>query len=133
MTEINFLKKIVVFLKSLFLSGLFMILPIAFTVFFVNFAYNFIYRILTPLRALSPAFLRQIPGAEFILATLIILLIGVILKIVIVHSVLHYFEELIARIPLVRIVYSSAKILVNFFKPVFLKFVTLRCVISDFR
>lgn len=116
MAGINFIKKTLSFFKSLFLSGLFMILPIAFTVFFVSFAYNFIYRILGPLRTLSPDFLKQIPGAEFILATLIILSIGVILKIVIVNSVVHYFEELIARIPLVRIVYSSAKILVNFFK-----------------
>jgi uncharacterized membrane protein len=110
------IKKTLAFLKTLFLSGLFMILPIAFTLFFVNFAYNFIYRILAPLRSVAPLFLKQIPGIEFFIATGMILLIGVILRVVIAHSIVYYFEELIARIPLIRIIYSSAKILVNFFK-----------------
>lgn len=116
MFGIEWLKKTGSFFKSLFLSGLFMILPIAFTVFFINFAYGFIYKILEPLRSLTPAFLREIPGVEFILATTLILLIGIILKVLLVHTVVEYVEELIVRIPLIRIVYSSAKTLVNFFK-----------------
>lgn len=109
-------RKALGFLKSLFLSGLFMILPIAFTLFFINFAYGFMYKILEPLRSLIPGFLQKIPGTEFILATVLILLIGVILKVLVVHSIIHYVEELIVQIPLIRIVYSSAKTLVNFFK-----------------
>ncbi len=113
---INCLKKIISFIKSIFLSGLFTILPIAFTIFFVTFTYNFIYSFILPLRQFEPYFLQKLPGAEFLLVTVFILLIGVILKSFIVHSIIHYFEHVIGKIPLVRIIYSSAKTLVNFFK-----------------
>lgn len=102
--------------KSLFLSGLFTIIPIAATIFFINFAYGIFAKCLGPLRQLEPDFLQAIPGSEFILVTLLILTTGIILKGFIAHSLVHYFERLIAKIPLVRIVYSSAKIMVDFFK-----------------
>lgn len=109
-------KKLFLAIQSLFLSGLFTIIPIAATIFFINFLYNFLLRILGPLRKLQPAFLKVIPGSEFLLIMLFILLLGIILKIFIAHQIIHYGERLIARIPLVRIVYSSAKIVVDFFK-----------------
>ena len=73
-------------------------------------------RILSPVYRFSPAFLQMIPGSQFVIATLFILALGFVLKILIVHQLVHYFEGHIARIPLVRIVYSSAKTLVDFFK-----------------
>lgn len=103
-------------IKSLFFSGLFTIIPIAATLFFINFAYQLVSRIALPLRTLEPFFLQQIPGSEFVLIMLLIISIGVILKIFIAHTVLHYFEGLIVKIPLVRIIYSSSKIFVDFFK-----------------
>ena len=116
MRIIECLKSIVSFFKTIFLSGLFTILPIALTIFFISFTYNFAYRFLEPLRALEPAFLLTIPGSEFMLATALILAIGVVIRVFIIHSIIHYFEHLIDKIPLVRIIYSSAKILVNFFR-----------------
>ena len=102
--------------KHLFLSGLFTLLPIALTAFVISFVYNFIYKFLQPLRDLEPQFLRNIPGIEFLIATMSLLLLGVILRLFIVHSVVHYVEKLIVRIPLIRIIYSSAKMLVDFFR-----------------
>jgi len=110
------LARITSLVRSLFFSGLFTILPIALTIFIVSFSYNFIYRFFEPLRRIQPVLFQRIPGAEFIVATLAILLFGVILRVFIVHSVIHYFERLITKIPLVRIVYSSAKMLVDFFR-----------------
>lgn len=101
--------------KTLFLSGLFTIIPIAATVFFMNFAYGFVKRMIEPVRGLEPAVLQQIPGAEFVLLTVVILALGVILKVVIAKTIVHEVEKLINRIPLIRIIYSSSKILVNFF------------------
>lgn len=101
--------------KTLFLSGLFTIIPIAATVFFMNFAYGFVKRMIEPVRSLEPAVLQKIPGVEFIVLTLIILTLGVILKVVIAKTLIHEAEKVINRVPLVRIIYSSAKILVNFF------------------
>ncbi|MCB9493190.1 MAG: DUF502 domain-containing protein [Epsilonproteobacteria bacterium] len=103
-------------IRNLFLSGLFTIIPIAATVFFINFAYNFSVRMLEPLRRLEPDYLQRIPGSEFVLIMIFILALGAILRFFIVHSVVSYCEEVIAKIPFIRIVYSSAKILVDFFK-----------------
>ena len=103
-------------LKSLFLSGLFTIIPIAATLFFISFMYNLIARIIKPIYDIEPGFLKAIPGFEFLLVMLFVLSLGVILKSFFVHSMVNYTEKLLARIPLIRIVYSSAKILVDFFK-----------------
>lgn len=102
--------------KSLFFSGLFTIIPIAATGFFINFAYHFVSNAARPLRNLEPLFLQCIPGFEFLLIMLLIIGIGIVLKIFIAHTIFHYFERLIVKIPLVRIIYSSSKIFVDFFK-----------------
>jgi uncharacterized membrane protein len=103
-------------LKIIFLSGLFTLIPIAATLFFISFLYTTISRGIEPLRQMEPLFLQRIPGSEFILVMLFILLLGIVLRAFIANSIIHYFEGLINRIPLVRIVYSSAKIVVDFFK-----------------
>lgn len=104
------------FLKTLFISGLVTIIPLGLTLFFINFAYNFSYKLLTPLRIMGPAILQGIPGIEFVVATILIILIGALLKFLIIDALIGYFENLVTRIPLVRIVYSAAKMLVNFFQ-----------------
>jgi uncharacterized membrane protein len=103
-------------LKSIFLSGLFTLIPIAATLFFINFLYNVVVKVIAPLRAIEPAFLRAIPGVEFVLIIFLILGLGIALKAFFVHEIVRYFEGHVARIPLIRIVYSAAKMLVNFFK-----------------
>jgi len=110
------LKRVLIFIRSAFLSGLFTIIPIAATIFFINFMYNLVVKVIRPVYAFEPEFLRAIPGADFVIVMLFILALGFVLKVFIAHQVMHFFEGLIARIPLVRIVYSSAKILVDFFK-----------------
>ncbi|MBY0353761.1 DUF502 domain-containing protein [Candidatus Babeliales bacterium] len=104
------------FFRSLFLNGLFTIIPIALTVFVIKFTYDFAFRLLEPLREFGPESFHRMYGSEFIVVTVFILLLGFVLKIVIVHSVVHYFERLIVKIPFIRIVYSSAKMLVDFFR-----------------
>jgi len=103
------------YLKSLFLSGLFTIMPLILTVFIITFTYSFIARWLEPLRKMVPVYFQKIPGAEFILVTIAILLIGFLLKIFFITPIVHWFENLIVKIPFIRSVYSSSKILVNFF------------------
>lgn len=110
------IRKVFMVLRSLFLSGLFTIIPIAATLFFINFLYGFMLRMLEPIYRLEPTILQAIPGSQFILIMFLILAIGIILKVFIVNQIMQYAENLIARIPLIRIVYSSAKILVDFFK-----------------
>lgn len=109
-------RRLLSILRTLFLSGFFTMIPLALTIFFLTFVYNFIYRILEPLRRIQPEILVNVPGSEFVIATLLIILLGVVLRLFLVGTVVHYFERLITSIPLVRIVYSSAKMLVDFFK-----------------
>lgn len=103
-------------IKNLFLSGLFTIIPLSLTLFFLSFTYNFTYKLLEPLRNFEPAYLQEIPGVEFVIATIIIIALGALLKFILIDALLTHFEYAVTRIPLVRIVYSAAKMLVNFFK-----------------
>ncbi len=109
------LKGFLSFLKSIFLQGFFTLLPITATIFIMHFSYVLLAKWLTPLRSIEPQLLQKIPGSEFVLVMLFIFFIGVILKLFLLHPILHFFEGLIIRIPLVRTIYSAAKKLVEFF------------------
>jgi len=110
------IKKGYAHIKSAFWGGLFTVIPLAATLFFVSFLYGFLKKHLLPLRMLEPVVLQRIPGSEFVLVMLVIIAIGIVVKVFVAHKIIHYTEQLINRIPLVRIVYSSSKILVDFFK-----------------
>lgn len=116
MKILEYFDKVFTFLQSVFLRGLFTIIPIAATIFFINFLYNFMVKMVAPIHRFEPAFLQAIPGSQFFIVIGLIFLLGFILKVFIAHQIVHFFEQLIDRIPLIRIVYSSAKILVDFFK-----------------
>ena len=102
-------------LKSLFLHGFFTVLPITATIVVVNFGYQVVANWIAPLRRFAPYFMQHIPGAEFIIVVTLVLSLGALLKLFILSPLVHYLENLINRIPLIRIIYSSAKILVDFF------------------
>lgn len=102
-------------LRTFFFSGLFSVLPIIVTVFVVTFTYDMIARWLKPLKSIFPHFLQVIPGSEFILVILAIFVLGVILKVFFIKPLIHWFEQVIVRVPLIKTIYSSAKTLVDFF------------------
>jgi uncharacterized membrane protein len=102
-------------LKSLFLHGLFTIFPIAATIVVVHFCYNIVARWMAPLKKLAPISLRYVPGVEFVMVVTAIILVGALLRIFILSPVVTRLERLIKKIPLIRIIYSSSKILVDFF------------------
>ena len=110
------LKAGIAHIRSVFLSGLFTVIPIAATLFFINFLYNLVARMLLPLKYVQPFCLKNIPGSEFVIVMFVILGIGIILNMFIINKLVDYLEKLVNRIPLVRIVYSAAKIVVDFFK-----------------
>ena len=116
MSDKNILQKIISHIKTLFLQGLFTILPILLTVFIATFTYEFLSRWLAPLRKLEPLYLQKIPGSEFILVVLFLLLVGFLLKLFFISPIIHWGEHLIEKIPFVRGVYSASKTLVDFFK-----------------
>jgi uncharacterized membrane protein len=103
-------------LRTVFLSGLFTVIPIAATLFFISFMYGLVAKMLLPLRHMQPFCLQSVPGSEFVLVMLVILSIGIVLKVFIMNKLVDFLENLVNRIPLVRIVYSASKIVVDFFK-----------------
>lgn len=102
-------------IKSLFLQGLFTIFPITVTIVILHLAYNLVVNWIRPLRACVPANLQHIPAVELAMVIGFILLVGALLRFFILAPIVHRFEDLINRLPLVRVVYSAAKILVDFF------------------
>lgn len=104
------------YMWSLFLSGLFTILPITLTLALFNTSFKIITGWLQPLRRFTQlTFLNNIPYAELILTITAIFLIGAFVKIIILHPLIHALERIIFRIPLVRPVYSGIKQLVDAF------------------
>lgn len=103
-------------LWSLFLSGLFTLLPITLTIALFSTSFKLITGWLQPLKAFTQStFLDAIPYAEVMVAIIAILLIGAFIQIVVLNPLIHAFENLIFRIPLVRPVYSGIKQLVAAF------------------
>lgn len=109
------MKSIFSHIKTLFLSGLFTILPIVCTFFILSFTYDSVAKILQPLRLIEPEVLQKIPGSEFALVTLFIILIGLLVKLFFVAPLIAMGENLITKIPVIRTIYSATKTLVDFF------------------
>lgn len=99
----------------LFLGGLFTILPLALTIYLVNFAFRLVLSGLAPLVPLIPQFLRVIPYVEILLAIGLIVLLGLIMRVFVLRTIIHAFEDLIFKIPLIRPIYSGIKQLVAAF------------------
>jgi uncharacterized membrane protein len=100
-------------LWSIFLKGLFTILPLTLTIALFNVSFKMIYSWLEPVRHIEPEFLQKIPYAEVVLVIVFLLALGALLNFLILLPLVHYFEDLILKIPLVKQVYSSIKQLIN--------------------
>jgi len=111
----NLFHKIFDPLRSFFLSGLLMLLPIIITVVIFKFLLNLLRGWLTPLCNLEPVCLRAIPGFELILALAIIIVIGIISRVFIFKKIVHVSEHFIDQVPFVRAVYSGIKQIVHAF------------------
>ena len=110
------IKKFIFFIletiKTIFINGFLTLLPITLTVAIFSFTWKIISNWIEPLEKIRPAFLDKIPYSEMILVLLIIFITGTILKLFVLRSVIHYFESVLEKIPLVRNVYSGIKQLV---------------------
>ncbi len=105
-------------LQSLFLKGLFTLLPLTLTLTLVSFCFNLIKSWLQPVYQLEPESLRIIPHSEILLVILAIFAVGVIMQLFIVTHVVDTIENsILNRIPLLRQVYFGIKQLVNALNP----------------
>ena len=102
---------------NLFLHGLFTILPLAITIGFFYMILEIMKKWLAPIQCFQPAFLKVIPYSELILALLIVILIGSILKTFIVKSLMAGLEAIMFKMPLIKPIYSGVKQLIHALNP----------------
>jgi len=102
-------------LQITFVTGLLVIIPIAVPVWVFWELFIFVDRLLAPL--VGDTFPFQIPGLGLLVATLLVLLMGIFATNVVGRRVLGWLDSLLYRIPIFRNVYSAVKQLLNAFSP----------------
>jgi uncharacterized membrane protein len=100
-------------LRTTFLRGIGVLIPLGLTYWFFQALLNAIDGILSPLFAQWLG--RHIPGLGFIAMLLIILIVGLLTRNLIGRLVLAWFEDVVRSIPVVRSVYTAIKDLVSAF------------------
>lgn len=111
------MKKILLWLRTIFVSGLLATLPVGATIFILLFMYRMIDNFVgksTPFGAtIEHALGRWIPGLGIVITILLILLIGVITRSVIGRTIHYYFERIFCWFPGIRKMYGTLKQFTN--------------------
>jgi len=103
-------------LRAAFLTGILIVVPLGATVLILLWIFNAIDDVLQPI--IRSVVGRTLPGVGFGATIVLIFLIGVIASNVGGRKLVHYGESLLARVPLVRQLYTGIKqILVSFSTP----------------
>src|SRR5262245_39911621 len=93
------------YIFSLFLTGLFTLLPITLTVAVFSITFRVLVGWLEPLKRFGLPFIGIVPYSEVILAVAIIFTAGALYNIFLLRPIIHGIEKLFAKIPLIRPVY----------------------------
>lgn len=97
------------YFKRYFITGLLIWIPLVITVWVVATLINALESLVPTFLSPQALFGRPIPGFEFILALLVVLVTGLLCANFIGHALLVRWEGLLGRIPLVRSIYNSVK------------------------
>jgi uncharacterized membrane protein len=98
-------------IKTWFLSGISVILPIGLTVFVLVKLFNFIDGILQEF--VVEAFGHVVPGLGLILVVLIVLLVGMITSNFFGKKLVKFAERAIGKIPLIKIIFNPIREIVS--------------------
>jgi len=114
------MEKFIKHLKGKFITGLFVVVPLGITLFILKFLFNFADGILgsylDSLLSLSIHQESHIPGLGMLTGIVVIYLSGLLTTNVMGTRIIRWWEELLAKIPLVKSIYSSSKQLTQVFK-----------------
>ena len=99
--------------RTTFVRGAVLIIPLALTVWFFRALLNAIDGILSPV--LEAWLGREVPGLGFLSMVVIILLVGLLSRNLVGRIMFSWFENLVRSIPFVRSVYGAIRDLVNAF------------------
>lgn len=106
---------------KVFLSGFFTVLPIALTLTILRVTISFTLEQLNPLGHFltSIGFFKRIfgwlPHGELIIVILLLFAIGLVVRSFFVQWIINFLESLLNKIPLVKLIYSGTKQLVDTF------------------
>ena len=115
------MKRLRTSLKNYFLTGLLVILPIFITVYVILSLIRAMDAILKyiPAKYLPETYLQiHIPGLGLILVVILVFVVGLLTRNFIGRKIVHLGENIVDRIPLVRILYTGVKQLLE---PLFLQ------------
>ena len=99
--------------KSLFLTGLFAMLPLGLTFAVIAFVIRFIHSIIQPIQLIEPFIFRKIPYSEFVFAIGAIILVGAIIQLFALKWFVDWFDNFASKIPVLGTLYSSTRQLVH--------------------
>ncbi|GFO59316.1 hypothetical protein GMST_16410 [Geomonas silvestris] len=108
-------------LKSKFITGLFVVVPVGITLFILKFLFNFADGILgSYLDSIFSNFVvhreYHVPGLGMLTGAVVIYLSGILATNVMGTRILKWWDDLLSRIPLVKSIYNSSKQLTQVFK-----------------
>jgi len=115
------LKRLRTALKNYFLTGLLVILPIFITVYVILALIRGMDAILKyiPAKYLPETYLHvHIPGLGFILVVILVFVVGLLARNFVGRKIVNLGENIVDRIPLVRVLYAGVKQLLE---PIFLR------------
>jgi uncharacterized membrane protein len=115
------MEKLVKHLKTTFITGLFVVVPVGITVFILKFLFNFADGILgVYLDSILESFVLHreyhLPGLGMLTGAIVIYLSGLLATNVMGTRLLKWWDDLLSRIPLVKSIYNSSKQLTQVFK-----------------
>ena len=112
------MKRLRTSLKNYFLTGLLVILPVFITAYIIWFLIRAMDIVLkyVPAKYLPDTYLPfHIPGIGLILVIIIILVVGILFRNLVGRRVVLFWENMVDKIPIARIIYSGVKQLLESF------------------
>jgi uncharacterized membrane protein len=103
-------------LRGQFMTGLVVIVPVGATVLILVWLFTSIDNILRPL--IKTAWGYDLPGVGFGVTVILIYVTGVIAKNVIGKRIVKYFESLLARVPIFRLLYRGIRQILESFSEI---------------
>ncbi len=94
-------------LRSIFLTGLLIFIPISATIFIVYWTFNYIDDLIKPLVVKGLGF--YFPGLSWLLLIALIFILGIIGRFTLGNKIVASVENMMQRIPFVRTVYTATK------------------------
>jgi len=103
--------------KSIFMHGFFILLPLAITFAVIRLVFRLIKSTLLPIYNLEPSTLKQIPHSEIIIAIIVTFILGILADLFLIKLIYKLENSILNKIPLFRQVYFGAKQLVTALNP----------------